>query len=85
MISDPEYRAKHDLGGRESADFEPAAHELTDLDRRIDALVNLLAAEPSAVVKPDERRLGIEELSAEDYLSAGRAHSNAVLPQRKSR
>ncbi len=71
MSADHEHHAMHDLGGVEAGPFEPTEHEPTDFDRRVDALVNLLAAKDVGLISPDERRLGIEELSHGEYHSLG--------------
>ena len=63
------HHAVHDLGGVETAKFEPTDHQPTDFDRRVDALVNLLAANDVGLISPDERRLGIEGLSHGEYHS----------------
>jgi len=62
-------RAHHDLGGVprflcEEIDIEP--HELTDFDREVDALRQLLSAKGFMTV--DELRRGIEEIPEEEYL-----------------
>ena len=62
-------RAHHDLGGVprflcEEIDIEP--HELTDFDREVDALRQLLSAKGLMTV--DELRRGIEEIPEEAYL-----------------
>lgn len=61
-------RAHHDLGGVskfmcESVDIEP--HGLTDFDREVDALRQMLAAKKLMTV--DELRRGIESLPEADY------------------
>ena len=61
-------RAHHDLGGAakfmcESVDIEP--HGLTDFDREVDALRQMLAAKKLMTV--DELRRGIESLPEADY------------------
>jgi len=63
-------RAMHDLGGAAHAgtlDFSP--HLLSDFERNVDALVNLLAKADINIVCPDERRRGIESLPPELYRS----------------
>jgi nitrile hydratase subunit beta len=63
-------RAMHDLGGTSQAgtlDFTP--HLLSDFERNVDALVNVLAKADINIVCPDERRRGIESLSPELYRS----------------
>ena len=62
-------RALHDMGGVsrymcEAIDTEP--HELTDFDREVDAIRQLLGAK--AVMSVDELRRGIEALPETDYL-----------------
>lgn len=62
-------RAHHDLGGVprflcEEIDIEP--HALTDFDREVDALRQLLALKGLMTV--DELRRGIEEIPEEEYL-----------------
>jgi hypothetical protein len=63
------FHAMHDLGGTEAGAFKPTEHEPSDFDRRVDALVNLLAAKNVGLITPDERRRGIEELSHGEYHS----------------
>ena len=62
-------RAMHDMGGVprymcEAIDTEP--HELTDFDREVDAIRQILGGK--AVMSVDELRRGIEALPEEDYL-----------------
>ncbi|MCB8875341.1 SH3-like domain-containing protein [Acidisoma silvae] len=62
-------RALHDMGGVsrymcEAVDTEP--HELTDFDREVDAIRQLLGAK--SVMSVDELRRGIEALPEADYL-----------------
>ncbi len=68
MISDQQ-RRQHDLGATEHPPFELDEHEASDVDKRVDAMVNLLAAPEISRVRPDERRRGIEELDDEAYHS----------------
>ena len=61
-------RAHHDLGGVskflcEAVDVEP--HALTDFDKEVDALRNILGAK--RVVTVDELRRGIEAIPEETY------------------
>lgn len=65
-------RAHHDLGGVprflcQDIDIEP--HALTDFDREVDALRQLLSMKGLMTV--DELRRGIEEIPEEDYLRLG--------------
>jgi hypothetical protein len=62
-------RAHHDLGGAskfmcEPVDTEP--HSLTDFDREVDALRQLLSARN--LMSVDELRRGIEAIPEADYL-----------------
>jgi len=62
-------RAHHDLGGVskfmcERVDIEP--HGLTDFDREVDALRQMLAAKK--LMSVDEFRRGIEAIPEPDYL-----------------
>jgi ABC-type molybdate transport system ATPase subunit len=59
----------HDMGASEHPAFVLEEHEPSDIDKRVDALVNLLADPAIQCVRPDERRRGIEELDAESYHS----------------
>ncbi len=67
-MSDDPPRAHHDLGGVprfmcEAVDIEP--HELTDFDREVDAIRQLLSARKLMTV--DELRRGIEAIPEADY------------------
>ena len=68
---DHPHRAMHDLGGEDHGPFAITEHTPSDLEKDIDALVNLLALREVALVRPDERRRGIEELPPEIYFTAG--------------
>lgn len=64
--------AVHDIGGRSlpgTIDFTP--HLMTDFEKNVDALVNLLANPNINLVCPDERRRGIESLPEHLYFSIG--------------
>ena len=65
-------RAHHDLGGAskfmcEPVDTEP--HGLTDFDREVDALRQMLAAKK--LMSVDELRRGIEAIPEPEYLRMG--------------
>ena len=67
-MSDVSPRAHHDLGGVprfmcEAVDIEP--HELTDFDREVDAIRQLLSARKLITV--DELRRGIEAIPEAEY------------------
>lgn len=64
----PHHHATHDIGGEDHGEFIIQEHQPSEFDKRIDALVNLLASREVALVRPDERRRGIEELPPEIYL-----------------
>ncbi len=68
-MSDEPARAHHDLGGVprflcETIDTEP--HTLTEFDRTVDALRQILGAK--GVMSVDELRRGIEAIPEPDYL-----------------
>lgn len=67
-MSDVSPRAHHDLGGVprfmcEAVDIEP--HDLTDFDREVDAIRQLLSARKLMTV--DELRRGIEAIPEAEY------------------
>jgi hypothetical protein len=69
MTDETAPRAMHDMGGVsrymcEAIDTEP--HELTDFDREVDAIRQILGMK--AVMSTDELRRGIEALPEADYL-----------------
>lgn len=66
--SEPPARAHHDMGGVprylcKEIDREP--HELTDFDREVDALRQVLAVK--GLMSVDELRRGIEEIPEDAY------------------
>ena len=68
-MSETAPRAHHDLGGVqrflcEPIDTEP--HQLTDFDREVDAIRQILGAKK--IMSVDELRRGIEAIPEEDYL-----------------
>jgi nitrile hydratase len=63
----PHHHAMHDLGGTDHQPFLISEHEPNAFDKDVDALVNLLALQECGLVRPDERRRGIEELAPEIY------------------
>ena len=65
-------RAHHDVGGVskfmcEPVDIEP--HEITELDRMVDAMRQLLGAK--GLMTTDQLRRGIEAIPEPDYLRLG--------------
>lgn len=67
---DHPHRAMHDLGGEPRGEIVIADHVPDAFDKDVDALVNLLALKEVGLVRPDERRRGIEELPPEIYFAA---------------
>jgi hypothetical protein len=68
-MSDTQPRAHHDLGGVsrflcETIDTEP--HTLTEFDRTVDALRQILGAK--GIMSVDELRRGVEAIPEADYL-----------------
>ncbi len=71
-MTDDSPRAHHDLGGVprfmcEAVDIEP--HELTDFDREVDAIRQLVSARGLMTV--DEMRRGIEAIPEAEYHRLG--------------
>lgn len=60
-------RAYHDLGGRPAGPVERTEHEYAAWEKRVHALLLLLADSKRNVVGVDELRRGIESLGAEEY------------------
>lgn len=60
-------RQHHDMGGQPAGAIDREEHELTQFDRRVDALMMLLTDSKRKVIRVDELRRGIESLSPEDY------------------
>ncbi|MBE90620.1 MAG: hypothetical protein CMM76_14410 [Rhodospirillaceae bacterium] len=63
------HHAFHDMGGEPRPGFIIQEHDPSEFDKDVDVLVNLLASKEVALVRPDERRRGIEELPREVYFS----------------
>jgi hypothetical protein len=67
-----DHRGTHDLGGVEPLASQPidrSEHELTQFDKSVDALVNLLSRPPGRIIRVDELRRAIEALPPDKYLS----------------
>lgn len=60
-------RAITDLGGRPAAAVDPAPHEASMTERRIDAMMMLLRKAPRAFWRTDENRRSIESLAPAFY------------------
>ncbi|MBC8791428.1 MAG: hypothetical protein C6Y20_07450 [Tagaea sp. CACIAM 22H2] len=63
-------RSHHDMGGIEPFASQPidrAEHELSEFDKRVDALVNLLSHPSRALMRVDEMRNSIEAMPPEEY------------------
>lgn len=61
-------RAHHDLGGAQKylcQGIDRAAHALTDFDKEVDAIRQVLGAK--GIMSVDELRRGIEAIPEEDY------------------
>lgn len=70
MTSDAHRRAMHDLGGIEpdaSAPIDRSEHALTQFDKNVDAIMNLLCHPARKVMRVDELRRSIESLTPEQY------------------
>ncbi len=66
--SDDEHRAHHDMGGvsrYQCLPVDPEPHGLTEFDREVDALRQMLSAK--GLMSVDELRRGIEAIPAGDY------------------
>jgi len=60
----------HDLGGVEPAASQPidrAEHDLTQFEKSVDAMMNLLSGAPRRLFTVDELRRTIESLTPEQY------------------
>lgn len=70
MTNDVRHRAMHDLGGVEpeaSQSIDRHEHALTQFDKSVDALMNLLCHPDRRVMRVDELRRTIESLPPEQY------------------
>ena len=55
------------MGGQDSGPVSPATHEFEPWEKRIEALVRLLAGRDPPIMTVDEMRRGIEQLPPELY------------------
>ncbi|MBI1244258.1 MAG: isochorismatase family protein [Alphaproteobacteria bacterium] len=65
-----QHRSHHDMGGAEpfrSAQIDRAEHELSQFDKQVDALMNLLSHPSRRLVRVDELRNAIESLPPDRY------------------
>ena len=60
-------RAPNDLGGLAEGPVDPSTHQPSLFDRRVDALMMLLASPPNGFFSVDAQRRTQEELPVEDY------------------
>ena len=60
-------RGVHDLGGLPAGPVDPADHERTFFDQRVDAMMRLLAHPAQGHFTVDAMRRAIEALPREDY------------------
>ena len=66
MSGDPG-RGVHDMGGLPAGSIERAEHAHALWEKRVDALMVLLASPERRVITVDQLRRGIEQLGAEAY------------------
>ena len=64
-------RGAHDIGGLEAGPIDKRQHELSLSERRVDAMLVLLADEKRRLIRVDELRRGIESLGEEAYDKLG--------------
>ena len=62
-------RAQGDLGGREAGAIDTSEHELTFFEKRVDALLRLLADPPRSHFAVDAQRRVMETVPEEMYKS----------------
>lgn len=70
MTNDARHRAMHDLGGVEPEASQPidrSEHALTQFDKNVDAIMNLLCHPTRKVMRVDELRRAIESLTPGQY------------------
>lgn len=64
-------RGIHDMGGEPDGPVDTHAHEPSLIERRIDAMMQLLRSKPRSYWVTDEMRRTIESLSPEQYNDHG--------------
>ena len=60
-------RAHHDMGGLPAGPVDLGAHDYALWEKRVDALLVLLADKNRGLIRVDELRRGIEQLGAKAY------------------
>jgi len=60
-------RRHHDMGGLPAGPVEPAEHDYAPWEKRVDAILRLLADSKRRLITTDELRRGIEELGPGAY------------------
>ncbi len=60
-------RAHHDMGGLPAGPVERSEHDYALWEKRVDALLVLLADKKRGLIRVDELRRGIEQLGAKAY------------------
>jgi hypothetical protein len=60
-------RGVHDLGGQSAGPVDRGEHELSLYEKRVDAMMMLLANPPGKKITVDAHRRAQEELSQEEY------------------
>jgi hypothetical protein len=64
-------RGCHDLGGLPAGPIDRAEHECDPWEKRVDAILRLLADEERKLIRVDELRRAIEGLGADAYDKLG--------------
>lgn len=64
-------RGVHDMGGEPAGPVDTHEHTPTLTERRIDAMMQLLRAQPNAFWRTDENRRTIEALAPQTYKDSG--------------
>ena len=60
-------RRHHDMGGLEAGPVEQAEHDVLPWEKRVDAIVRLMADEKRRLINVNELRRGIEDLGPGVY------------------
>ena len=62
-----EHHGHHDMGGEPGGPIDPAGHEYALWEKRVDALLMLLASPKRDLVRVDELRKNIEAIGPDAY------------------
>jgi len=60
-------RSHHDMGGLPAGPVEPSEHKYEPWEKRVHALLTLLAQPSRSILRVDELRRGVEALGKEEY------------------